>query len=202
MGGLGEAVCIKLAALGYKVVTTYSPSNKKVDEWLATTRATNHMFDNIEIARPKPSLRGGKRGQAGGDMADLLVAYLEQIGTDYVFAVPGGAIEPLYDAISRNLRKGGTLRHIVARHEAGAAFMADGYARETGRIGVCAATSGPGATNMLTAVATAYGNGVAMLVITGQPALLSFGRHGLQESACTGIDVLAMFRHCTRYNSL
>ena len=169
------------------------------------------MFDNIEIARPKPSLPGALAAPASlpslsapaaGDMADLLVAYLEQIGTDYVFAVPGGAIEPLYDAISRNLRKGGTLRHIVARHEAGAAFMADGYARETGRIGVCAATSGPGATNMLTAVATAYGNGVAMLVITGQPALPSFGRHGLQESACTGIDVLAMFRHCTRYNSL
>eukprot|EP01034_Spumella_vulgaris_P000922 gene922-1213_t len=151
-------------------------------------RSRNHMFDNIEIARPKPSLPGALAAPASlpslsapaaGDMADLLVAYLEQIGTDYVFAVPGGAIEPLYDAISRNLRKGGTLRHIVARHEAGAAFMADGYARETGRIGVCAATSGPGATNMLTAVATAYGNGVAMLVITGQPALqFDFARTG------------------------
>ncbi len=136
------------------------------------------------------------------DQADLLVAYLEQLGIDYVFGVPGGAIEPLYNAIARNLRRGGNLSHIVARHEAGAAFMADGYARETGKIGVCVATSGPGATNMLTAVATSYGNDVPLLVITGQPALPSFGRHGLQESACTGIDVMAMFRPCTRYNTL
>lgn len=136
------------------------------------------------------------------DMADLLVAYLEQLGIDYVFGVPGGAIEPLYNAIGRNLRNGGTVTPIAARHEAGAAFMADGYARETGKIGVCVSTSGPGATNMLTAVATAHSNNIPLLVISGQPALLSFGKSSLQESACTGIDVLGMFRHCTRYNSL
>ena len=136
------------------------------------------------------------------DMADLTIAYLEQLGSDYVFGVPGGAIEPFYNAIARNERRGGQLRHIVARHEAGAAFMADGYARETGKVGVCMATSGPGATNLITAVATAYGNDVPMLVLTGQPALPSFGKHTLQESSCTGIDVLGMLRHCTRYNSL
>ncbi|HEU4842946.1 MAG TPA: thiamine pyrophosphate-binding protein, partial [Burkholderiaceae bacterium] len=136
------------------------------------------------------------------DMADLLVAYLEQLEIDYVFGIPGGAIEPLYNAIARNQRRGGRLSHIVARHEAGAAFMADGYARETGKIGVCVATSGPGATNLITAVATSYANGVPMLVITGQPALPSFGKHTLQESTCTGIDVMGMLRPCTRYNSL
>ena len=136
------------------------------------------------------------------DMADLTIAYLEQLGIDYVFGVPGGAIEPFYNAIARNERRGGQLRHIVARHEAGAAFMADGYARESGKVGVCMATSGPGATNLITAVATAYGNDIPMLVLTGQPALPSFGKHSLQESSCTGIDVLGMFRHCTRYNSL
>jgi acetolactate synthase-1/2/3 large subunit len=135
------------------------------------------------------------------DMADLLVAYLEQLGIDYVFGIPGGAIEPLYNALARSERRGG-VRHILARHEAGAAFMADGYARETGKIGVCIATSGPGATNLITAVATAYDNNIPMLVITGQPALPSFGKHPLQESACTGVNVLGMFRHCTRYNSL
>lgn len=134
--------------------------------------------------------------------ADLLVAQLEQLDIDYIFGVPGGAIEPLYDAIARHNRRGGNLTHMVARHEAGAAFMADGYARETGKVGVCISTAGPGATNMLTAVATAYGNNVPMLVVTGQPALPSFGKHSLQESSCTGIDVLGMFRHCTRYNSL
>jgi acetolactate synthase-1/2/3 large subunit len=157
------------------------------------------MFDLTDapsrVARPQHT-------DAPLDMADLLVAYLEQLGIDYIFGIPGGAIEPLYNAIARNQRRGGNLSHIVARHEAGAAFMADGYARETGKVGVCVATSGPGATNLITAVATSYGNDVPLLVITGQPALPSFGKHGLQESACTGIDVMAMFRHCTRYNSL
>lgn len=135
------------------------------------------------------------------DIADLLVAYLEQMGVEYVFGVPGGAIEPLYNALARSARRGG-VRHILARHEAGAAFMADGYARETGKIGVCCSTSGPGATNLITGVACAYDNGIPMLVITGQPALPAFGKHPLQESACTGINVLGMFRHCSRYNSL
>jgi acetolactate synthase-1/2/3 large subunit len=135
------------------------------------------------------------------EVADLLVAYLEQMGVEYVFGIPGGAIEPLYNALARSARRGG-IRHMLARHESGAAFMADGYARETGKIGVCCATSGPGATNLITGVACAYGNNIPMLVITGQPAMPSFGKNPLQESTCTGIDTLAMFRHCTRYNSL
>ncbi|MBU1426805.1 MAG: thiamine pyrophosphate-binding protein [Gammaproteobacteria bacterium] len=135
------------------------------------------------------------------EVADLLVAYLEQMGVEYVFGIPGGAIEPLYNALARSTRRGG-IRHILARHESGAAFMADGYARETGKIGVCCATSGPGATNLITGVSCAYGNNIPMLVITGQPAMPSFGKNPLQESTCTGIDTLAMLRHCTRYNSL
>ena len=135
------------------------------------------------------------------EVAGLLVAYLEQMGVEYVFGIPGGAIEPLYNALARSARRGG-IRHVLARHESGAAFMADGYARETGKIGVCCATSGPGATNLITGVSCAYGNNVPMLVITGQPAMPSFGKNPLQESTCTGIDTLAMFRHCTRYNSL
>ena len=133
--------------------------------------------------------------------ADLLVAYLEQIGVEYVFGVPGGAIEPLYNALARSARRGGP-KPVVARHEAGAAFMADGYARESGRIGVCCATSGPGATNLITGVACAYDNGIPMLVITGQPPLPSHGRRALQESSCTGVNVVGMFEHCTHFNSL
>nr|WP_269106483.1 thiamine pyrophosphate-binding protein [Massilia sp. TS11] len=135
------------------------------------------------------------------DMADLLVSYLEQLGVDHVFGIPGGAIEPVYNALARSARRGG-IQHVLARHEAGAAFMADGYARETGKLGVCIATSGPGATNLITGVANAFDNNVPLLVITGQPALPSFGKNPLQESACTGVNVLGMFRHCTRYNSL
>lgn len=147
----------------------------------------------------EPERRHGLEPQF--EAADLVVAYLEQIGVEYVFGVPGGAIEPLYNALARSERRGGP-RHVLARHESGAAFMADGYARETGKIGVCCATSGPGATNMLTGVACAYDNGVPLLAITGQPALPSFGRGALQESACTGVNTLGMFQHCTRYNTL
>lgn len=133
--------------------------------------------------------------------ASLIVSYLEAIGVDFVFGVPGGAIEPLYNAMAVSMRRGG-LRPVVARHEAGAAFMADGYTRETGKIGVCVATSGPGATNLITGVACAYDNKVPMLVITGQPSLPVFGKGALQESACTGINTVGMFSHCTRYNTL
>ncbi|MBV8656686.1 MAG: thiamine pyrophosphate-binding protein [Burkholderiales bacterium] len=136
------------------------------------------------------------------EVADLIVAYLERIGVEYVFGVPGGAIEPIYNALGRRMRAGGKIRPIVARHENGAAFMAEGYTRETGRLGVCVATSGPGATNMITGVACAHDNGIPMLAITGQPALPSHGRGALQESADTGINTLGMFLCCTHYNSL
>ena len=91
------------------------------------------------------------------EMGDLLVAYLNQLGIEYVFGVPGGAIEPPYNALARSERQGG-VRAVVARHETGAAFMADGYARNTGKLGVCCSTTGPGATNMITGVASAYEN--------------------------------------------
>jgi acetolactate synthase-1/2/3 large subunit len=135
------------------------------------------------------------------EVADLLVAYLEQIGVEYVFGIPGGAIEPLYNALARSERRGGP-RHVLARHESGSAFMADGYARETGRLGVCCSTSGPGATNLITGVSCARENGTPLLVITAQPALPVMGKNALQESACTGINTLSMFQHCTVYNSL
>lgn len=135
------------------------------------------------------------------DAADLVIAYLEQIGVEYVFGVPGGAIEPLYNALARSARRGGP-RPVVARHETGAAFMADGYARETGRIGVCCATSGPGSTNLITGVACAYENEIPLLVISGQPPLHLLGRGALQESFGIGIDTVAMFRSCTRYSAL
>lgn len=135
------------------------------------------------------------------DAADLIVEALAALGVEYVFGVPGGAIEPLYNALARSARRGGP-QAVVARNEQGAAYMADGYARETGKLGVCIATSGPGATNLITGVACAYDNGVPLLVLTGQPPIKNFGKGALQESSCTGINTMAMFRPCTRYNSL
>lgn len=153
------------------------------------------------LVEPQSGSRSARTSAPATDLADLLIAYLEQIGVEYVFGVPGGHIEPLYNALARSARRGG-IQHVLARHEAGAAYMADGYARETGRLGVCCSTAGPGATNLLTGVACAYENHIPMLVLTGQAALPALGRHPLQESSCTGVDVLGMFSHCTRYNTL
>lgn len=150
---------------------------------------------------PLASKPNGNRNTTVYDAADLMVHALELLGVEYVFGVPGGAIEPLYNALARSARRGGP-QAVVARHECGAAYMADGYARETGRMGVCIATSGPGATNLITGVACSYENNVPLLVITGQPPIHSFGKGALQESSCTGINTVGMFRHCTRYNSL
>lgn len=135
------------------------------------------------------------------ECGDLILRYLERLGVEYVFGVPGGSIEPFYNALARRERRGG-IRAVTARHETGAAFMADGYARETGRLGVCCATAGPGATNLLTGVATAYADDTPMLVISAQTSLNRFGQGALQESSCTSINTLDMFASCTRYNTL
>lgn len=133
--------------------------------------------------------------------ADLIVDYLQRLGIDAVFGVPGGAIEPLMNALARSQRRDGP-RLVVARHECGAAFMADGYYRETGKMGVVCSTTGPGATNLLTGVASALVDEIPMLVITAQTPLHKFGKRALQESSCTAIDTVGIFRHATRFNTL
>ena len=135
------------------------------------------------------------------ELGDLLISYLEQLGVECVFGIPGGPIEPLYNALARSERRGGP-RAVVARHETGAAFMADGYARNSGKLCVCCATAGPGSTNIMTGVASAYDNHSPMLVLTGQTSISNFGKGATQESGDTGINTVAMFSHCTRYSSL
>ncbi len=135
------------------------------------------------------------------EFGDLLVHYLEQLGVDYVFGIPGGAIEPLVDALARSGRRGGP-RLIISRHETGSAFMADGYSSTTGKLGVCFATTGPGTTNLVTGVASAYANNIPLLVITAQTSLDTFGKGAFQESSCTGVNTLSIFESITRYNSL
>ena len=134
-------------------------------------------------------------------VATLLVQFLEQLGVEYVFGVPGGAIEPFYDALAESAERGGP-RPVIARHEAGAAFMADGYARETGRLGVCCATTGPGTTNLVTGVAGANMAHVPLLAITAQSQLSRFGSAAFQESACETVNTIGILQHCTRYSQL
>jgi len=162
------------------------------------------MEVNTEITRPtktknlQPSSTPTSNDKF--EYGDLILKYLTHIGAEYIFGVPGGAIEPLYNALARSERAGG-IQSVVACHETAAVFMADGYSRESGNIGVCCATTGPGATNLITGVASAAADNIPLLVITAQTTLSTFGRYGLQESSCTGINTVAMFEHCTRYNT-
>ena len=147
--------------------------------------------------------------------ADFVLEYLSQIKVDKIFGVPGGAIEPLFDAVARFNRNvlsslpiakdrnsASIIDLITTRHEVGAAFMADGYARETGHLAVCCATTGPGTTNLLTGVASAYMDNIPMLVLTPQTSMSTFGRNDLQDSSDDSISTVSMFSHCTRYNSM
>ncbi|MDD2335518.1 MAG: thiamine pyrophosphate-binding protein [Geobacteraceae bacterium] len=134
-------------------------------------------------------------------LSDLIVEYLEQFGVEYVFGVPGSPLGPLFDALVRSERRGGP-RAVLARHEAGAAFIADGYARESGSLGVCCSTTGPGATNLITGVASAYAEQIPMLVITSQTRISDFSFGSFQDSSRDGVDIMSMFEHCTRYNSM
>jgi len=116
--------------------------------------------------------------------AQAVLECLKREGVDVVFGLPGGVLLPLYDAIYNS-----EIRHILVRHEQGAAHMADGYARATGKVGVCIATSGPGATNLVTGIATAYMDSVPMVAITGQVNTFLIGKDAFQEADITGITL-------------
>jgi acetolactate synthase I/II/III large subunit len=117
--------------------------------------------------------------------ADALLRSLEAEGVDVVFGIPGGAILPTYDAIAR----GTTIRHVLARHEQGAGHMAEGYARASGRVGVAIATSGPGATNLVTPIADAWMDSTPLVCITGQVRSHLIGTDAFQECDITGITI-------------
>jgi acetolactate synthase-1/2/3 large subunit len=117
--------------------------------------------------------------------ADALLRSLEAEGVEVVFGLPGGAILPTYDALAR----GTTIRHVLARHEQGAGHMAEGYARASGRVGVAIATSGPGATNLVTPIADAWMDSTPLVCITGQVRSHLIGTDAFQECDITGITI-------------
>ncbi|UAB77060.1 biosynthetic-type acetolactate synthase large subunit [Erythrobacter sp. SCSIO 43205] len=130
-------------------------------------------------------------GQRSG--AALLMECLIDQGVEYVFGYPGGAVLPIYDELFGDDR----IRHILVRHEAGAAHAAEGYARATGKPGVVLVTSGPGATNAVTGIADAWMDSIPMVVITGQVPTGLIGTDAFQEADTVGIT-----RHCTKHNYL
>jgi len=125
--------------------------------------------------------------------ADILIDSLVEQGVEVVFGYPGGAVLPIYDALFSDNR----IRHILVRHEAGAAHAAEGYARSTGKPGVVLVTSGPGATNAVTGIADAFLDSIPMVVLTGQVATSMIGTDAFQEA-----DTIGITRHCTKHNYL
>lgn len=123
--------------------------------------------------------------------ADILIRCLKEQGVDTVFGYPGGCVLDIYDALYRD----GSLKHVLTAHEQGAAHAADGYARATGKTGVCFATSGPGATNLVTGIATAYMDSVPLVAITGNVTVSNLGRDSFQE-----VDIAGVTMPITKHN--
>jgi acetolactate synthase I/II/III large subunit len=124
--------------------------------------------------------------------AQILLAMLKKEGVDTIFGFPGGVVLDIYDEIFKS-----DLRHILVRHEQGAVHAADGYARASGKVGVCLVTSGPGATNTVTGIATAYMDSIPLVVFTGQVPTHLIGNDAFQE-----VDIVGITRPCTKHNYL
>ena len=125
--------------------------------------------------------------------AQILLESLKREGVDVIFGFPGGAVIDIYDQIPQYP----SLKHVLVRHEQGAIHMADGYARATGRVGVCLVTSGPGATNTVTGIATAYMDSIPVVIFTGQVPTALIGNDAFQE-----VDIVGITRPCTKHNFL
>jgi len=118
--------------------------------------------------------------------SEILVECLKEQGVDTVFGYPGGAVLNIYDALYKHQKE---IKHYLTSHEQGAAHAADGYARATGKVGVCIATSGPGACNLVTGIATAYMDSVPIVAITGNVGLSYLGKDSFQEVDITGVTM-------------
>jgi acetolactate synthase-1/2/3 large subunit len=124
--------------------------------------------------------------------AEIVIESLLQEGVDTIFGYPGGATTDLYDVLEKR-----PIRHILVRHEQGAVHMADGYARASGKVGVCLVTSGPGATNTVTGIASAFMDSIPVVVFTGQVPTPLIGNDAFQE-----VDIVGITRPCTKHNYL
>lgn len=132
-------------------------------------------------------------------VSELIVRFMERLGIAHIFGMPGAHILPVYDCLYDS-----KIKSVLVKHEQGAAFMAGGYARVSGGIGACITTAGPGATNLVTGIASAYADRQPILIITGETPTYIFGKGGLQESSGEGgsIDQTALFKGITRYHKV
>jgi len=160
-----------------------SPRDVAARVGTATPHAEPGPAPSAAPARPPAAVPAAVPRQVTG--AQALILALEELGTEVVFGLPGGAILPAYDPLLDSTR----LRHVLVRHEQGAGHAATGYAQATGRVGVCMATSGPGATNLVTPIADAFLDSVPLVAITGQVPTSLIGTDGFQEADISGITL-------------
>src|SRR4030066_891305 len=124
--------------------------------------------------------------------SQILLKMLEEEKVDLIFGYPGGSVLDIYDQLYKS-----KIKHILVRHEQGAVHAADGYARATGKVGVCLVTSGPGATNTVTGIANAYADSIPVVILTGQVNTRLIGNDAFQE-----VDIVGITRPCTKHNYL
>ncbi|MFM7406716.1 MAG: biosynthetic-type acetolactate synthase large subunit [Cuspidothrix sp.] len=147
---------------------------------ISLPQSENHKQSGVSNS----SVTTPQRVSGGFALIDSLIRH----GVEHIFGYPGGAILPIYDDLYK-IESGGTIHHILVRHEQGASHAADGYARATGKVGVCFGTSGPGATNLVTGIATAYMDSIPMIVVTGQVPRAAIGTDAFQETDIYGITL-------------
>ena len=145
------------------------------------------MSKTSEIAKAKPAKStAAKRNEVGQAMLgrDIFVQALEREGVEVIFAYPGGASMEIHQSLTKS-----KIRTILPRHEQGGSFAAEGYARVTGKAGVCMGTSGPGATNTVTGIMNAYMESIPMIVLTGQVVTPLLGKDAFQETDIVGVTM-------------
>jgi acetolactate synthase-1/2/3 large subunit len=152
----------------------------RLSSQISLPKSENHNQSPISNS----SVIASQRASGGFALIDSLLRH----GVEHIFGYPGGAILPIYDDLYK-IESAGTVKHILVRHEQGAAHAADGYARATGKVGVCFGTSGPGATNLVTGIATAYMDSIPMIVVTGQVPRAAIGTDAFQETDIYGITL-------------
>ncbi|MCF8061781.1 MAG: hypothetical protein K9M82_04625, partial [Deltaproteobacteria bacterium] len=162
-------------------------------------KSVNPSIKPVVKEKAQPRIRPAPKGTAGQvgrteafSGARILFEVLREEGVECVFGYPGGAVIDIYHELART-----DMRHILARHEQGAVHAADGYARASGKVGVCLVTSGPGATNTVTGIASAYMDSSPLVVLTGQVPTSLIGNDAFQE-----VDIVGITRPCTKHNYL
>ncbi|HUS26879.1 MAG TPA: thiamine pyrophosphate-binding protein [Kofleriaceae bacterium] len=183
-----------------------TPELERVARSAGAARGISKPFDltNLVVAPKHPArtvdapvvmtkMTAATAAQAAPRGADLLVSMLAQAGVDVVFGLPGGAISPVHDALFDQ-----SIRVITTKHEANAMFAAAGYAHSTGKLGVVAVTSGPGALNAMTGLASAWCDGLPLLLLVGDVPRAAQGRGVLQDSSAHGLQIVEMSRHITK----